>query len=103
MFLGVFPSSAEKDIAMIKVEIYTTPTCPYCYKAKQLLKAKGVAYLEIDVALEPNARDSMMQRAGGRRSVPQIFIDERHVGGCDDLHALEARGGLDHLLKGGDS
>ncbi|KAF0110817.1 MAG: glutaredoxin 3 [Rhodospirillaceae bacterium] len=85
---------------MTKVEIYTTPTCPYCYKAKQLLKAKGVVYLEIDVASQSDVRDIMTRRAGGRRSVPQIFIDERHVGGCDDLHALEARGGLDPLLKG---
>lgn len=83
---------------MAKVEIYTTPTCPYCIRAKALLKAKGVDYQETDVSRDPALRDAMMQRAGGRRSVPQIFIDGQHIGGSDDLHALDARGGLDPML-----
>lgn len=83
---------------MAKVEIYTTPTCPYCIRAKALLKTKGVDYQETDVSRDPALRDAMMQRAGGRRSVPQIFIDGQHIGGSDDLHALDARGGLDPML-----
>lgn len=83
---------------MAKVEIYTTPTCPYCLRAKALLKSKGVAYLETDVSRDPALRDAMTQRAGGRRTVPQIFIDGQHIGGSDELHALDARGGLDPML-----
>lgn len=80
------------------VEIYTTPTCPYCIRAKALLKSKGVDYVETDVSSDPALRDAMMERANGRRSVPQIFIDNAHIGGCDDLHALDAAGKLDPLL-----
>ncbi|NHF73694.1 glutaredoxin 3 [Paracoccus xiamenensis] len=83
---------------MAQVEIYTTPTCPYCQAAKALLTRKGVAYAEIDVSRDPAVRDAMTQRAGGRRSVPQIFIDGHHVGGSDDLHALDRDGKLDPLL-----
>ncbi|MBA4492207.1 glutaredoxin 3 [Paracoccus sp. S1E-3] len=83
---------------MAQVEIYTTPTCPYCQAAKTLLTRKGVAYAEIDVSRDPALRDAMTRRAGGRRTVPQIFIDERHVGGSDDLHALDRDGRLDPLL-----
>ncbi|MFC3570811.1 glutaredoxin 3 [Paracoccus sp. TOH] len=83
---------------MAKVEIYTTPTCPYCTAAKSLLRKKGVAYEETDVSRDPQLRGAMTQRAGGRRTVPQIFIDGQHVGGSDDLHALEHRGKLDGLL-----
>lgn len=83
---------------MAQVEIYTTPTCPYCQAAKALLTRKGVAYVETDVSRDPALRDAMTQRAGGRRSVPQIFIDGRHVGGSDDLHALDRDGKLDPLL-----
>lgn len=81
------------------VEIYATGYCPYCVRAKQLLREKGVSFTEIDVALEPHRRAEMEQRANGRRTVPQIFIDGFHVGGCDDLHALEHEGKLDPLLK----
>ncbi|CAM3281699.1 glutaredoxin 3 [Paracoccus aminovorans] len=84
---------------MAKVEIYTTPTCPYCIAAKALLRKKGVSYEETDVSGDPAGRAAMTQRAGGRRTVPQIFIDGRHVGGSDDLHALEHRGQLDGLLQ----
>ncbi|TKW65339.1 MAG: glutaredoxin 3 [Paracoccus denitrificans] len=85
---------------MANVEIYTTPTCPYCVAAKRLLESKDVAFREIDVSRDPALREAMMERANGRRSVPQIFIGDRHVGGSDDLHALEREGGLDPLLAG---
>lgn len=83
---------------MSRIEIYTTPFCPYCVAAKKLLKDKGAQFSEIDVSRDDALRQSMMERAGGRRSVPQIFIGGTHVGGCDDLHALDAAGGLDPLL-----
>ena len=83
---------------MHKIEIYTTPYCPYCVRAKALLEKKGVAYVETDVSADGGLRDAMTERAGGRRTVPQIFIDDRHVGGCDDLYALDGRGELDPLL-----
>lgn len=83
---------------MKRVEIYTTPTCPYCLAAKALLKKKAVTFEETDVSADPALRSAMTERAGGRRSVPQIFIGGTHVGGCDDLHALEAAGRLDPLL-----
>lgn len=83
---------------MATVEIYTTPMCPYCMRAKRLLDRKGVAYSEVDLWQEPGRREEMLKRANGRRTVPQIFIDGRGVGGSDELHALEARGELDRLL-----
>ena len=82
---------------MAKVEIYTTPTCPYCHAAKSLLNEKGVDYTEITV-LDPELRDAMTKRANGRRTVPQIFIGETHVGSYDDMAALDRQGGLDPLL-----
>ena len=85
---------------MKPVEIYTTPTCPYCVAAKRLLTKKGVAFTDIDVSRDPALRAAMTQRAQGRRTVPQIFIDETHVGGCDDLIALDQQGGLLPLLNG---
>jgi glutaredoxin 3 len=83
---------------MTAVEIYTTTICPYCVRAKALLKKKGVSYQEINVDTDEQLRDAMVARSGGRQSVPQIFIGDRHVGGCDDLYALERQGGLDPLL-----
>ncbi|MBN8629226.1 MAG: glutaredoxin 3 [Rhodobacterales bacterium] len=83
---------------MRPVEIYTTPFCGYCAMAKRLLDRKGVAYREIDVSADPDLRATMVQRANGRRTVPQIFIGATHVGGSDDLHALEHAGKLDPLL-----
>lgn len=83
---------------MRPVEIYTTPYCGYCAMAKRLLDRKGVAYTEIDVSADPSLRVAMVQRANGRRTVPQIFIGATHVGGSDDLHALEHAGKLDPLL-----
>lgn len=85
---------------MKTVEIYTTPTCPYCLAAKRLLAKKGAAFTEIDVSRDSDLREAMTARAGGRRTVPQIFIGGQHVGGSDDLHALDAEGGLDPLLEG---
>ncbi|MDF2620144.1 MAG: glutaredoxin 3 [Xanthobacteraceae bacterium] len=83
---------------MSQIEIYTTYTCPYCHAAKDLLKRKGVGFSEINVTGDPVMRSTMSSRANGRTSVPQIFIDGRHVGGCDDLYALEEAGELDALL-----
>lgn len=83
---------------MSKVQIYSTNWCPYCDAAKSLLDHKGVAYDEIDVT-DPTLRMEMMQRAHGRRTVPQIFVGETHVGGYDELAALERRGKLDPLLS----
>lgn len=83
---------------MAQVEIYTGMMCGYCSAAKRLLKKKGVAFEETDVTWKPGKRAEMMQRASGRHSVPQIFIDGEHVGGCDDLYALDAAGKLDAKL-----
>ena len=82
-----------------KIEIYTTLFCPYCIRAKQLLDAKRVMYCETDVTTRLSLRKVMTGRAGGRTSVPQIFIDGQHIGGCDDLLALERSGRLDRLLQ----
>jgi len=83
---------------MAKVEIYTTAICPFCDRAKALLRKKGISYDEIDVGVDPDLRQAMVERTGGRRTVPQIFIDGVPVGGSDDLYALEAKGLLDALL-----
>jgi len=83
---------------MAEVEIYTTMFCPYCSRARALIEKKGVAYKEIDIIEEPRRRDEMIRRAGGRTTVPQIFIDGEHIGGCDDMVALDRAGGLDKKL-----
>lgn len=83
---------------MKPVEIYTTPTCPYCVAAKRLLTKKGVAFTDIDVSRDPSLRDAMTRRANGARTVPQIFIGGKHVGGCDDLQELDHAGQLDPML-----
>ena len=85
---------------MAKVTIYTTSICPYCEMAKDLLTRKGVAFAEIDVGGQPERRAEMRGMAGGRTSVPQIWIGEHHVGGCDDLFELDAGGALDAMLAG---
>jgi glutaredoxin 3 len=84
---------------MARVEIYATMFCPFCFRAKRLLDAKGADYEEIDVTMSPGRRGEMTERAGGDRRVPQIFVDGRHIGGCDELFALEAAGELDPMLK----
>jgi glutaredoxin 3 len=85
---------------MKKVTIYTTRTCPYCVKAKQLLNEKGVTYEELRTDESAELAAEAMEKSGGIRTVPQIFIDGHHVGGCDELYALEKEGKLDPLLKG---
>jgi glutaredoxin 3 len=81
-----------------KVEIYTWRTCPFCIRAKQLLKSKGVDFIEYSIDGDEVARSQMAQRANGRRSVPQIFINDKHIGGCDDLYELDWQGKLNQLL-----
>jgi len=83
---------------MSKVEIYTQPFCGYCHRAKSLLDDKGVAYEEIDVMMNPSRKREMVTRAEGRSSTPQIFIDDKGIGGCDDMMALDRSGELDRLL-----
>lgn len=83
---------------MAEVTIYTTMMCPYCHRAKSLLARKGVAFNEIDVGMDADKRAEMEERAHGGYTVPQIFINGAHIGGCDDLHALERAGKLDPLL-----
>ncbi|UWQ91467.1 glutaredoxin 3 [Aliisedimentitalea scapharcae] len=83
---------------MKPVEIYTSPLCGFCHAAKRLLNQKGVEFSEIDVLVHPKRKAEMIDRANGGRTVPQIFIGETHVGGCDDLFALENAGKLDPLL-----
>lgn len=80
------------------IDIYTTPFCPFCYRAKALLTAKGATFNEIDVVMSPGRRREMRERAGGRNTVPQIFIDGRHIGGSEELADLDRRGELDPLL-----
>jgi glutaredoxin 3 len=82
---------------MPPVVIYTAARCPYCEMARNLLDTRGIGYEQIDVTGKPNLRSEMSNRAGGRSTVPQIWIGDRHVGGCDDLYALERSGGLDQL------
>ena len=84
---------------MVKIEIYTTMLCPYCYRAKKLLSQHGADFNEIDVMADQDRRREMIERAGGRRTVPQIFIDGRHIGGCEDVYALDAAGKLAPLLQ----
>ena len=83
---------------MARVELYTKATCPYCARARRLLDEKGVSYEEYEISQDPDKRAEMMQRANGRSTVPQIFIDGRHVGGSDDLAELERQGHLDPML-----
>lgn len=82
-----------------KIEIYTTMFCPFCIRAKQLLEAKQVSYDETDVTAKLSLRRAMSERAGGRTAVPQIFIDGQHIGGCDELLALDRAGQLDQMLR----
>ena len=83
---------------MPNIVIYTSPYCPYCHMARDLLAAKGAPFEEIDVTARAGLREEMREKAGGRYTVPQIWVGERHIGGCDDLYALDRAGGLDALL-----
>jgi glutaredoxin 3 len=85
---------------MQPVEIYTSPLCGFCHAAKRLLKQKGINFSEIDVLVDPARKPEMIQRANGGRTVPQIFVGDTHVGGCDELYALDRAGKLDPLLQG---
>jgi glutaredoxin 3 len=84
---------------MPRVEIYSTLFCPYCARAKTLLERKGVKFINFDIIEDPSKREEMLKRAGGRTSVPQIFIEGEHIGGCDELYALDRAGKLDSKLK----
>lgn len=84
---------------MADIEIYTTPFCPFCHRAKALLKTKGVTFKEIDVMMSPGRRAEMTDRSQGRDTVPQIFVDGRHIGDCTEIHRMEAEGRLDAALK----
>lgn len=84
---------------MARVLMYCTAACPFCQSAERLLAEKGAQVEKVRVDLEPERRSEMVQKSGGRRTVPQIWIGEQHVGGCDDLYALDRKGGLDPLLK----
>ena len=83
---------------MSQVTIYTKPYCPYCVRAVELLETKGVAFDEVEAAFDPDKRQEMIRRSGGRATFPQIFIDDRHIGGCDDLMDLDRAGQLDAML-----
>ena len=83
---------------MANIEIYTSPFCGFCYQAKSLLNDKGVDYIEVDIISQPKRHSEMIERAGGLQTVPQIFIDNQHIGGCDELYELEAKDKLDSIL-----
>ena len=83
---------------MANIEIYTSPFCGFCYRAKSLLNDKGVDYIEIDIISHPKRYSEMIRRAGGLQTVPQIFVDNRHIGGCDDLYELEVKDKLNSIL-----
>lgn len=85
---------------MPTVEIYTSPLCGYCHAAKRLLNEKNVPFVEFDVSRDPEKRQEMLARANGRYTVPQIFVGQSHIGGCDDLHAMDREGKLDPMLAG---
>lgn len=84
---------------MANIEIYTTPFCGFCYQAKSLLNDKGVDYIEVDIISQPKRHSEMIERAGGLQTVPQIFIDNQHIGGCDELYELEAKDKLNSILN----
>ncbi len=84
---------------MAEIIIYSTDVCPYCVRAKDLLKRKGATYTEINLSRQPELRDEMLAKSNGRKTVPQIFINGQHIGGSDDLYALDKAGGLDPLLQ----
>jgi glutaredoxin 3 len=88
-----------RGLSVAKVEVYTTSYCPYCIRAKALLKSKGVAFEEIDVSCDAALREKMIEMSGGRRTVPEIFINGKIIGGYDELRALEDEGALDPLLS----
>ena len=100
MLTGMSRAPYHASGIMAKVEIYTSIMCPYCNRAVGLLQSKNISFEQIDVSMSCALRQTMRGRAGGRTSVPQIFIDDEHIGGCDDLMALESAGHLDAMLTG---
>lgn len=84
---------------MVEVTLYVTSVCPYCVRAKQLLKKKGVPYTTVNISENHQLRQDMTEKSGGRLTVPQIFVNDQYIGGCDDLYALDRTGELDRLLK----
>lgn len=93
------PVVEQQQAIAAPVVMYSKSWCPYCERARTLLKRKGVAFQEIDIETQAGQREDMIRRSGGQYTVPQIFIGERHIGGSDELHALDAAGGLDPLLQ----
>lgn len=93
------PIRQQQEKEMPEIDIYTSPFCGYCHRAKRLLKSKGADFNELDVFMNRGLKREMVDRAGGRSTVPQIFIDGRHIGGSDELHALDYDGELDALLE----
>jgi glutaredoxin 3 len=93
------PRQFLRQSAMSHVTIYTKPYCPYCVRALDLLERKGIDFTEVEAAFDPEKRAEMVQRAGGRATFPQIFVGDRHIGGCDEMVALERAGELDPLLQ----
>jgi glutaredoxin 3 len=85
---------------MPTITVYSGPSCPYCIRAKQLLQKKGVAFTDFDVKADSAKFDEMLAKSGGKKTIPQIFIGDKHIGGCDDLYALDAAGKLDAMLAG---
>lgn len=94
-----FNHPIQQGYVMPKIEIYSKEICPYCVRAKKLFNKKGFSFNEIDISNDSALRDLMIKRANGRQTVPQIFINDKHIGGCDDLYALESENKLDALLK----
>src|ERR1051326_2346036 len=97
--LAIYEGMYRRVACMAKVVMYSTQVCPYCVQAKRLLKKKGVAFEEVDVSRDPELRRTMVQQAGGRMTVPQIFVDDRYRGDCDGIYALDRAGKLDALLN----
>ena len=98
---AAYRNLCQARASMAAIEIYTTPFCPFCFRAKRLLRRKGLTFTEIDVFADGKRREEMLERADGRHTVPQIFIGGEGIGGSDDLHALESRGELDRMLAAG--
>jgi glutaredoxin 3 len=96
--MNTFTTQNKETLLMAKVEVYTTDYCPYCVRAKALLSKKGVAFQEIDVTHDDAARAALVKKSDGRKTVPQIFINDQSIGGCDDLYALDRDGKLDGML-----
>ena len=96
---GILPDPTWICLSMARVKIYSILLCPFCYRAKQFLKSKGIAFEEIDVLMQPGRRAEMIELSGGRTAVPQIFVDDLHIGDCDEILALDGAGKFAPLLE----